>query len=250
MKSSNITNKQQEIIRLLYNHRYLDRTHIQALLNHKDKRRIISWLKDLRDKQYINWIYDGNDFTNKTKPAIYYIGINGIRFLRQSGVYPADDLRKRYKDDNRSQPYIERCLLIANCCVSLNGNEKYTYATEAEYLMPENALNGLINLKPHLVIQKHDGDDSALYLLEAFDSTLPRYQIRKRIKDYIEYLKVTDDSKYVVLIICPTKADLIYAKRRTKMLLEDLGEDDVHIRYTTSDMLKAQSVISPIWEEA
>lgn len=143
MKLSNITNKQQEIIRLLYTHRYLDRTQIQALLNHKDKRRIISWLKDLREKQYINWIYDENDFVNKTKPAIYFIGINGIRFLRQSGDYPADALRKRYKDNTRSQSYIGRCLLIAECCAMLNGHDEYTYLTEAEYSEQANAPNWL-----------------------------------------------------------------------------------------------------------
>lgn len=249
MKQPNITNKQQEIIRLLYTHRYLDRTHIQALLNHKDKRRIISWLKDLRDKHYINWIYDGNDFANKTKPAIYYIGINGIRLLRQSGGYPADDLRKRYKDNSRSQSYIERCLLIAECCVTINGNDKYAYVTEPDYSRSQNLLSDLIDLKPHLVINKQDIKVSTQYMLEVFNTTLPRYQIRNRIKKYVDYL-MTSDSKPIVLIVCPTKAELIYAKRRTKMLIEDLGAEDLHIRYTTVDMLKAQDVISPIWEEA
>ena len=55
--------------------------HIQKALNHKDKRRVQAWLKDLREKHYVEWIYS-TDFIEKTKPAIYYLGINGIRYLK------------------------------------------------------------------------------------------------------------------------------------------------------------------------
>jgi len=50
MKLPKLTTKQQEIIHLLYRYRYLDRIQIQRLMGHKDKRRVLSWLKDLRDK--------------------------------------------------------------------------------------------------------------------------------------------------------------------------------------------------------
>ena len=72
MKLSSITNKQQEILKLLYKYRFLNRIQIQQLMNHKDKKRVIVWLRDLRKKQYIEWIYS-TDFVEKTKPAIYYI---------------------------------------------------------------------------------------------------------------------------------------------------------------------------------
>jgi hypothetical protein len=45
-----LTPKQQEILKLLYKYKFLNRTQIQTLLSHKDKRRIITWLKDLREK--------------------------------------------------------------------------------------------------------------------------------------------------------------------------------------------------------
>src|SRR5579884_2239122 len=105
-----ITTKQQEILKLLYRYRFLNRTQIQTLLNHKDKRRIISWLKDLREKQYVDWRYDATDFIAKSQPAIYYLSLNGIRYLRQLDIYPNEDLRKRYKEPNRTQVFIDRCL--------------------------------------------------------------------------------------------------------------------------------------------
>jgi hypothetical protein len=48
---------------------------------HKDKRRVLSWLKDLRDKNYVEWIYS-MDFMEKSKPAIYYVEISGVRYLK------------------------------------------------------------------------------------------------------------------------------------------------------------------------
>ena len=53
-----ITRKQREILDLIYSHRFLTRIQIQAFLKHKDKKTINLWLKDLRSKNYINWIYD------------------------------------------------------------------------------------------------------------------------------------------------------------------------------------------------
>ena len=46
-----IAAKQQEIPKLIYKFRFLNRIQIQTLLNHKDKRRINSWLKDLSEKE-------------------------------------------------------------------------------------------------------------------------------------------------------------------------------------------------------
>ena len=81
MQLPKTTTKQQDILKLLYRYRFVDRIQIQVLMGHKDKRRIGAWLKDLREKHYIEWIYS-TDFAEKTKPAIYYLGINGIRLLR------------------------------------------------------------------------------------------------------------------------------------------------------------------------
>src|ERR1035437_6375942 len=104
MKLPNITKKQQDIIKLIYSYRYLDRIQIQLAMNHKDKRRIIAWLKDMREKHYVEWIYSTN-FVEKTKPAIYYLDINGIRYLKSLDLYPIEELRKRYKDASRSRTF-------------------------------------------------------------------------------------------------------------------------------------------------
>jgi len=249
-----ITTKQQEILKLLYRYRFLDRTQIQALLGHKDKRRIISWLKDLREKQYIDWHYDSTDFISKSQPAIYYLSLNGIRYLRDQ-EYPSQELKKRYKEPERKQTFIERCLLIAACCITLlngsKGDIKYSYVLPAGYVGLDNEYSFLGELQPQLYFSKHQGDSITNYLLESFDAALPRYQLRKRLKDYVNFLDEWDNvdkPRPVALFVCATTADLMYVKRRVKGLTQD-ADVDVQIRVTTLDKIKASGVASTIWEE-
>ena len=264
MKLPSITKKQQYIIKLIYSYRYLDRIQIQLAMNHKDKRRIISWLKDLREKHYVEWIYS-TDFIGKTKPAIYYLGINGIRYLKSLDLYPIEELRKRYKDASRSRTFIDRSLLVVDCCLSLwnasqssASGEAFGSVPEARYINPDHEYHFLAEhdiLRPNLCIIKRDkqGNTTANYLLEIFDSSLPRYRMRYRLKNYVTYLEdgewQGDNPGPIILLACANVIDLIYAKRSTKKLIEDTYEDDLHIRFTTTELLRKESITAKIWEE-
>ena len=153
-----ITTKQQEILKLIYKYRFLNRIQIQKLLKHKDKRRIISWLKDLREKQYVDWHYNATDFIAKSKPAIYYLALNGIQYLRGQSTYPAEELRKRYKEPNRTQVFIDRCLLVADCCIALQAKSsdslQYSCVLPADYINTNNNHDFLNELQDPSLLQK------------------------------------------------------------------------------------------------
>ncbi len=81
----------------------------------------------------------------------------------------------------------------------------------------------LTELQPQLYFVKQSPKTKDSYLLEVFDPTTPRYKVKKRLKDYVTYLasgdwerETGDDEPPVVLIACPTVAELIYTKRRTR----------------------------------
>ncbi len=279
-----ITQKQKEILDLLYTHRFLTRIQIQTLLKHKDKKTINLWLKDLRAKEYINWIYNKDHFAEKTKPAIYYLGINGIRHFHNFDSYPATDLDKRYREHERSQSFIDRSLLLADCSIDLaderNGTyylkTRYYYETEADYRRDQYygflAHSELIHpqLCFHEAPDDEDdeyGDPDAIeksYLLEIFDAALPRYRLRNRLKKYVEWLdeetdewedKTYGDPLPVILLVCSSTTDLIYAKRRTRGLVADIWEYEdgkrPDIRFTTMEKLKQFGVLAgEIWEKA
>lgn len=284
MKLPKTTKKQQEILMLLYRHRFLNRMQVQSFMGHSDKRRIGAWLKDLREKHYLEWIYDPNDFAEKTKPAIYYIGINGVRFLKTltneddtEYLYQPEEVRKRYRESTLSRTYINRCLLLADCCIDMDkkstdpGNNKtYAYHTEADYLDTDSKYHFILEdelIHPHLCYSKKETTDRGTvtkhYLLEVFDATLPRYRMSKRLKNYVKYL---DEEVYewkeqmktkrlpIILIICPRTSDLIYAKRHTRGLLANIWDDDdrkaMYLYFTTADQVKEHGSTGLIWERA
>jgi hypothetical protein len=272
-----LTKKQQEILKLLYRYRFLNRIQIQAFLKHKDPKTINLWLKDLRAKGYVEWIYSTH-FAEKTKPAIYYLGLNGIRYLKKLETYAIDDLHKRYREATRSQTYIDRCVLLADCCIALEQKRTssihYYYETEAEYLDDTGYYNFLAEdelIHPNLCFSKEKYDESAKedvtvdsYLLEIFDATLPRYRMKKRLENYIKYLdeedyewkEQTDTEKLpILLFVCPRTSDLIYAKRRMRGLIAETWEYDDEerpdVRFTTTEKLKQPGIFAKeIWEKA
>lgn len=181
------------------------------------------WLRDLRAKGYVEWIYSTH-FAEKTKPAVYYLALNGVRHLRTltrknkddngsiivSPTYPQEELRKRYKEPTRGQIYIDRCVLVADCAIALKredtANEtkgkklRYYYQTEADYLLEQSYYHFVLDIDdelihPHLIycqdkLNKDGKEEKTMesYILEVFDLTLPRYRMKKRLGDYVKFL--------------------------------------------------------------
>lgn len=243
-------------------------------MGHTDKRRISAWLKELREQQFVDWLYDPDNPNEKSKPAVYFLGVNGIRFLRGLGDYPEDELRKRYKDASRQQDFIGRRLLLADCCIHLEANNKgydvtYTYALETDYTDYAHDYSFLIEsefIHPDLALVKEaeteKGYVEQTYFMQFFDLTTPRYMMKKKLKGYVEYFDSQEPEEWqqqigqeeppIVLIACPTLAELIYAKRYTKKQLEEhelQDREDVRIRFATTLQVKRQGVTGLIWED-
>ncbi len=274
MNIPTITPKQQTIIQLIYRYRFLERKQIQAFLGHTDKRRVSAWLKELREKQFIDWLHESNAPGHESKPAIYFLSINGIRLLRQFEDYPEEELRKRYKEPTRQQDFISRCLLLTDCCLHLEARNKdddgvaYSYVLEADYLGPGNDYYFLSEseyIHPHLCFVKEEDTDEGLigstYLLEIFDLTTPRYMVKKNLRGYVDFFDDSDEWEDarsdeelpIILIACPSIAELAYAKRYAKKFLNDhdlQDREDVRIRFATIEQVRKSGVTALIWEEA
>ena len=279
MNLPKLTTRQKEILTLLYKYRFLDRIQIQTFMKHKDYKTINVWLKDLREKEYIEWIYSTH-FTEKTKPAIYYLTLNGIRHLKTTGDYPIPELRKRYRESTRSQTYIDRCLLLANCCLALEqardegGEEQswYFYETETEFLNEDSYYHFILESElicPHLCFSKevweYFGEPYSTdnFFLEILDATLPRYQVRKRLSNYIKFFdeeseewreRTGAEKLPVALFVFPTPRSLTAGIRQLRNLISEIWEEDdadrPHLRCTTLDQLHQQDPLSEtIWKE-
>ncbi len=261
MNLPKITKKQQEIIYLYSTYRFLNRLHIQQFLNHKNKKRVNTWLPDLVTKHYLEKVPQPNTFASKTKPTIYHLGLNGIRLLKIQDAIPLDRIHNLYREKFKKASFIDRCQLLADICLMLleknksNAKNSYSFITQRAYEKEDSPFNFLTELNPHLCFIKQTGRKKKYFLLEIFEETLPKYRRKKRIQTYIEFFEGyewdenMDEPFPVILFVCPTKPLLISAKRMTKRLLEDGQIEDIHMRFTTTDEVKEFGVTGEIWEE-
>lgn len=253
-----ITNKQQEIIKLNYQFRFINRIQIQKFLNHKDKKTINIWLKDLTQKDYLKRIYDSETFGKNTIPAIYRLSLNGINFLKTQEGFDKKLLQKIYQEENRSETFILDCQFLADICLNLKVQSKdgisFDFATMSDYTSPDSLYNFLSDLTTQLIFTKQKKTTKSYYLLEILNTTPPKYWIRKRVKDYIAFLlnyEWMEHFKSVphILFLCQTKELLISSKRLTKRLLADEDLEDIHISFALEDDVRKQGVTADIWEE-
>ncbi|MDO8619496.1 MAG: replication-relaxation family protein [Candidatus Daviesbacteria bacterium] len=263
-----ITPTQQEIPKLIYKFRFLNRLQIQKLLNHKYHNRINDWLNSLTKKQYIEKLPQKNTFEERTKLTIYRIGINGIRFLKTQDDISSGLLRKLYRDKDRSDNFINnQCLFLADIYLDLreqstkSGSVSYEVTTASEFASTDSPFYFLTELAPHLIAKRKEKQQKKTtgryHLLEIFEPTLPRYSIRKRLRTYLEFFysnewaNNTDNTAFpIIFLICPTKPFLIYVKRFTKKLLEEeQNPEDLDIQFTIADQVKEFGVTGASWEE-
>lgn len=261
MYQKKITDKQQAIITLLPRFRFLTRTHIQYFMHHKDRQRINKWLNDLTTNHYLRRYYDHSIIGKNRRPAVFSLHTNGIRFVRSLGMYDESFLHTLYFEKNRSELFQEHCLLIATICCDLAAKTHdslcYDYATASDVKLPDNPYHFLeqTGLDIDLVFQKKEtGHKTKNYLLFLFDESLPKYRIRKRVRDILSFHNSNVWENNVtrafptILIVCWTKERMIYTKRYIKNQLASEPHDDVAIYLTIAEEVIEQSVTGIIWE--
>ena len=253
-----ITNRQQDILQLIYLFRFLDRTQIQSFLGHKDKKRINAWLNDLRDKQYLGCIYTRTLGPN-TIPAVYFIGLNGLRYLKTTDYADVAQLTKRYRDSIRKPGFVARNLAIATCALDLQQASSetitYKYSMSTDYQDPASPHNFVAEsgLEPALLIFERSGQKTKPYLLDIFDQSLPQYRIRTKLKTYLEFFRSgeweikTHLPRPILMFVCPDTHHLILTKRYLIRLMREQGMH-LSVEFTTVGTLKTHGLLGHTWE--
>jgi hypothetical protein len=256
-----LTHQQQEIIKQQYQYRFLNTNQIQKFLNHKSKGKINIWLPYLVKKEYLNRIYDPSTFLGKNQPAVYFLGINGIRWLKTQDGYDLTVLQKFYRDKNRSDTFISICQLVADMCLDLrkqsNNKVSSAWATENEYTNSKSPFyfSGMLSVfHPHLVFTRKKNNKMSYYLLEIITTKLPAYRVRKRIRTYLEFLTESEWIGHIktapeILFVCETKELLIRCKRYTKKLLVEAEEENIHMSFAQEEEVQKEGVTAEVWED-
>jgi hypothetical protein len=238
-----VTPKQLEILIYLYRFRFLNRSHVQQLLHHKDPKTINVWLKDLTDKKIIGRHYS-TKLKENTKPAIYYLVAKSRQVITgESGVDEILLKKRIYREKTRSQRFINHCLTLADFYLKLlyaSGKEKLHFFTKTDlsthYYLPYN--------RPDAYIAKEKAGKIKRYFLEIIDEGTPRFILRKRIEQFIEYYdsvrwqEETGHPFPSVLLLCPNEEMKIFLQKHISQKLEEeiQAEIDFYLTTTGSNM--------------
>lgn len=251
-----VTPKQFDILILLYRFRFLDRTHIQRFLNHKDPKRINTWLKDLTDRNIIGRHYSRKLLEN-TKPAIYYLVTKSKQILETRVDIDSKLLKRIYREKTRSKRFIDHHLLLADIYFYLqasanNTNSQLHFFTKTDlakhYYLPYKRPDAYIAVEKDRGIKR--------YFLEIIDEETPRFMLRKLIERYIEYL---DDNKWhnttgynfpAVLLACPNNTIKNYLYKHISQVLEEEAENEIEFFLTTRDLIQESEMKASIWRKA
>jgi len=242
MNTAKITKKQVEIIHLLVKYRYLNRIHIQKLLNHKQSHRVKVWLRDLSNKEYLVRFYS-NKFGENIKPAYYCLAVKSRKILKPDPEINPNYLDQIYREKKLSQRFIDQCFFVAD-----------TYLTIRDYcikhsctfhFLTRSQLNGFEALPsplPAAMIRITQKRKIARYFVEYFDSLTPRFAIRKNISQYLDDLDIEDFEKIykisfpAIIYACPNEMWVRYVSKQIKKSLDE-SYNDVNFIVTTQKSL-------------
>ena len=212
MELPKTTDKQLNTLLHLYKFHYLNTNQVQKLFKHKDTRNVQNWLKDLREKGYIEYRdFNRNKFIANTKPAIYFLTKVARKKLKTNPKCELEVLNRVYQEKGTSDKFVDRHIFLADIFLNLSSqmerSEKLHYSTQANL----KGFNYFPKPMPDAYIAIKGPKKTKRYFLFLLDERTPWYILDKRIKDYLKYADDNQWSDYShdplpsFLIICPSQ---------------------------------------------
>ena len=246
-----ITQKQLAILILIYRYRFLNRSHIQKLLNHKDPRRIKTWLKDLTEKQYVHRIYT-HTFGANAKPAVYYLALKSRQILKTQPTCNIQLLERVYTEKTRSERFRSHSMIVADLyiyfqLVTKQNNQTLHFYTSTDVIsldyLPSKFLDSYIAIK-----ETHK--KTKRYFVTIIDDHTPRFAIRAILRQWCEYgdentwQDHTDQPFPQIMLVCPNQST-------KKYLFSYINEEELSPVFllTTREQVNARGVSGEIWDE-
>lgn len=256
MTIDDLTDKQLEILLLIYRFRFLNSAQIQKFLNHKNHSLITRYLKQLTDYQLINRIYSTkrSDINN---PAIYYLATKSKSLLKDYDKCNPDVLGRVYREKYRSEAFRSHCLFLADLYFSFQSAAQTQKAVCHFYTATDLSEIGYTPLPlPDAYIAIKEGKKHIKrYFLDIFNEGMPMFAIRRRINQYCRYYNGNfwqdhnQDPFPKIFLICPT---LRVQKSLLKSIPQTLETEDADISFYLGlkDNLIRQGIRPDSWEAA
>ena len=242
MPQPTITPKQLELLILLYRFRFLNRSQLQTLLKHKDTKRINTWLKDLTNKKILGRHYS-TKLKENTKPAIYYLMTKSKALLINQPGVDEKLLRRAYREKIRSQKLIGHCLLLADFYLDLikfSIDEKVHFFSKTDL----STHNYLPFNRPDAYIAREKDATIKRYFLEIIDEGTPRFMLRRKIEQYVEYCNAniwqerTGHTFPTILFLCPNDMIKDFLCKHLAQVMEEEAQAKIDFYLSTTDPIQ------------
>lgn len=247
------TPKQLQLLLLLYRFRFLNRIHLQKFLNHKDPRRINTWLKDLTTRNIIGRKYSNRLLAN-TRPAIYYLATKSRAILLTQPDINEKLLKRVYREKTRSDKLINHCLLVADIYFLLNKQSQANKTKLHFYIKTDLVSHRYLPYKrPDAYIAIESKRQTKRYFLEIIDEGTPRFMIRSKIDHYFEYFQTntwqdnTDHPNPTMLFVCPDELTKTFLNKYILQTQEEEPEIDLYFYLTTQNQINNNQ--ADLWEK-
>lgn len=249
--------KQHEILTYYYRFRYLHTRHIQQFLNHKNPTRIQTWLKLLKDNDYLFSFYDPTTTEGRKTHAAYCLTAKAGGILKQNNEYDKKILSRIYREKTLSIRLRNHCLLLADIYFLLlesykNEKIRIHFSTKVDLAsfthFPRPLPDAYIALIQRGVKRKR-------YFLEIIDPQTPWFVINARVLQYLSYSEektwssVTNEPQPVLLFVCWEKKSVRYVKKALKTALAGSFVTDFPCFFSTKDALLQLGFSNNVWEK-
>lgn len=254
-----ITKKQKEILLFIYRYRFLTRSHLQAFLAHTSPSLINHWLANLVEKQYLFSI----ERQTNTEPAIYYLGNNGIRYLKQLEKTTPQQAQNLYSEKNRSSMFRTHCLSLASFACNLithmrKQKKQATFLTKTDFMQETDDELCLLlqRLKPDAYYTYNGTGIAREAFIEIIDDYIPARVLANKIKQYIQLASESDldifDGKSLPSLIFLFYSDkklrsLQQIIKRVKNTVDDDMDEAIRCNLALVSDIQTKSIADDIW---
>lgn len=183
--TAKLKDRQLQILMLLYRFRFLNRTQIQKLLNHKNHTLVIHWLNELVKTKHIV-----SEFKRQlgNVPSVYFLGTNGRKELLNRTDIKQKLLKRVYQEKKASSSFKNHSMAVADVYLSLltlvkKNNAKLSFyttvdLTDLKYL-PLPHPDAFFSIQQKVFTKR--------YFLDVFNPQVSEKWLYKRVKQYFKY---------------------------------------------------------------
>lgn len=248
MKLPPYSDKQEEIIKLLYQFRYLLVNQFLKLFNQSDRKWIQELLDNLVDKKYIAQIKD----KEIADGYIYCLDTRAGHILKIKDDTDEKVLGRLHKEKTNGAPFIKKQIFI--CAIYLYFLSQKTKRQELSFFTSQELRghNDFPEPLPSAYIELVERKETNRYFLEYFDEYTIHKVVRDRVQYYLNYRQGgnwqsnTDESFPTVIFVLPTEKFKKHIQYYSNAIFEKNLGDDIDLYLTTKQEIKTGQVN---WDE-